>query len=365
MTPDRASDARWMRSAIALGERNAGLTGANPSVGALVVKDGVVLGAGATQPGGAVHAEAVALDQAGEAARGATLYVTLEPCAYRSAGGAPCADLAHRAGIARVVIACEDPNPRIAGRSILRLRAQGLFVDLGVEAAAAGRSLAGHLTRTRQGRPFLVAKQAISSDGCIAAAGHRPVAITGPASNAQVHLLRARADAILVGIGTVLADDPSLTCRLPGLAHRSPLRVVLDRRLELPLASRLAATARETPVLVVSDPEPDRARRAALDARGVRVLAAEGLADALMSLAAEGVQTVLAEPGARLARALHEADLIDRYEIFEAPSAIGAGGIAAMHGLAVESVLNSSRYALHDVRRHGADVRLIYDRRPS
>ncbi len=365
MTQDRASDARWMRSAITLGERNAGLTGANPSVGALVVKDGVVLGAGATQSGGAVHAEAVALKQAGDAARGATLYVTLEPCAYRSAGGTPCADLTLRAGIARVVIACEDPNPRIAGRSVLRLRAHGLAVDVGVEAVAAARSLAGYLMRTTKGRPFVVAKQAVSSDGCIAASGHRPVAITGPVSNAQVHLLRARADAILVGIGTVLADDPLLSCRIPGLAHRSPLRVVLDRRLEVPLGSRLALTAREMPVLVVSSPEPDQTKRAALEALGLRVLPADNLDDALSSLAAEGVQTVLAEPGARLARALHEADLIDRYEIFEAPGPIGAGGIAAMHGLAVESVLNSSRYALHDVRRHGGDVRRVYDRHRS
>ncbi|MEM7566251.1 MAG: RibD family protein, partial [Pseudomonadota bacterium] len=244
-----------------------------------------------------------------------------------------------------------------------RLRSSGLRVDVGMEAELARVSLAGHLIRTTRGRPQVLVKQALSSDLKIAAAGHRPVAITGPASNAQVQLMRVRADAILIGVGTALADNPSLTCRLPALEDRSPLRVVLDRRLDLSVESVLAQTARTVPVLVFAEETADERRRDALEAFGVIVRFASDVESALASLAGDGIQTLLVEAGARLARALHDADLIDRYEIFRSPKPIGADGIRAMQGLAVESALESSRYALHDTRRHGADIRRTYLRR--
>ena len=358
-----AEDERFMAAAIALGDRHVGLTGSNPSVGALVVRHGEVMGAGATQPGGAVHAEAVALARAGEAARGATLYVTLEPCAYRSRGGTPCADLTRAAGVARVVVALADPNPAIDGRSVERLAAEGLAVTCGPGAQEAARSLAGHLTWVRLGRPHMTVKQALSADGRIAAAGKRPVAITGPAANAQVHMMRARSDAILIAAGTARADDPMLTCRLPGLGARSPIRVVLDRDLSLSPESRLARTAREVPVWVIAKPGAPATRQAALERVGVVVLRADGVEDALRVLGARGVRRVLVEAGGGLSRTLLDADLADRYEIFRAPTIIGADGIPAMRGGDLESALETDRYRLHCFRRHGADGRWTYERR--
>src|SRR4249919_2609222 len=207
--------------------------GANPAVGAVVVKDGVIVGRGWTQPGGRPHAEPEALRRAGEAARGATLYVTLEPCSHVGKSP-PCADAVIAAGIARVVAAIEDPNPLVAGQGHAKLRAAGIAVDVGLNAAEAAHDHAGHFRRIRDNRPHVILKLAVSADDKIGAVGHKPVAITGEAAKTRVHLLRAQSDAILVGIGTVLADDPSLTCRRPGMEARSPVRVVLDRSLRIP-----------------------------------------------------------------------------------------------------------------------------------
>ena len=226
----KAADQRFMQLALTLGRRGQGRIWPNPAVGAVVVKDGVIVGRGWTQPGGRPHAEPEALARAGEAARGATLYVTLEPCSHFGKSP-PCADAIIAAGIARVVSAIEDPNPEVAGQGHARLRAAGITVDIGLGAAEAARDHAGHFRRVRDKRPHVILKLAVSSDDKIAAAGHKPVAITGEAARARVHLLRAQCDAVLVGIGTVLADDPLLTCRLPGMEARSPVRVVLDPEL--------------------------------------------------------------------------------------------------------------------------------------
>ena len=226
----KAADRRFMQLALTLGRRGQGRTWPNPAVGAVVVKDGVIVGRGWTQPGGRPHAEPEALARAGEAARGATLYVTLEPCSHFGKSP-PCADAIIAAGIARVVSAIEDPNPEVAGQGHARLRAAGIAVDVGLGAAEAARDHAGHFRRIRDKRPHVILKLAVSADDKIGAAGRKPVAITGEAARTRVHLLRAQCDAILVGIGTVLADDPLLTCRLPGMEARSPVRVVLDRAL--------------------------------------------------------------------------------------------------------------------------------------
>src|SRR4051794_33435640 len=239
----KAADQRFMALALALGRRGLGKTWPNPAVGAVIVKDGVIVGRGWTQPGGRPHAEVESLNRAGEAARGATLYVTLEPCSHFGKSP-PCADAVIAAGISRVVAAIEDPNPEVAGQGHARLRAAGIRVDVGLCAEEAARDHAGHFRRIRDKRPHVVLKLAVSSDDRIAAAGHRPVAITGEMVLSRVHLSRAQCDAVLVGIGTVIADDPELTCRLPGMMKRSPVRVVLDRALRMSGDTKLVHSAR-------------------------------------------------------------------------------------------------------------------------
>ena len=254
-------DRRFMALALTLGRRGLGRTWPNPAVGAVIVKDGVIVGRGWTQPGGRPHAEVEALRRAGPAARGATLYVTLEPCSHYGKSP-PCADAVIAAGIARVVSALEDPNPEVAGAGHARLRAAGIAVDVGIGAEAARRDHAGHIRRMRDGRPHVMLKLAISADGKAGAAGRQPVPITGEAVRDRVHLLRAHSDAIMIGIGTALADDPMLTSRLPGMDTYSPVRVVLDAKLRLPLDTALVQTARQTPLWVVGGIDaPLRQRR--------------------------------------------------------------------------------------------------------
>src|SRR5262249_29719727 len=237
----KAADQRYMQLALTLGRRGLGRTWPNPAVGAVVVKDGAIVGRGWPQPGGRPHAEPQALARAGEAARGATLYVTLEPCSHYGKTP-PCADAVIAAGIARVVSAIEDPNPQVAGEGHRRLRAAGIAVDVGLSAAQARRAHAGHIRRIRDGRPHVMLKLAVPADAKAGLAGRRPAVSTGAPARERVHLRRAQSDAVLTGIGTVLADDPLLTCRLPGMTERSPVRVVLDSRLRLPRESQLAAT---------------------------------------------------------------------------------------------------------------------------
>ncbi|HJZ20267.1 MAG TPA: bifunctional diaminohydroxyphosphoribosylaminopyrimidine deaminase/5-amino-6-(5-phosphoribosylamino)uracil reductase RibD, partial [Bradyrhizobium sp.] len=267
----KAADLRFMQLALTLGRRGQGRTWPNPAVGVVVVRDGVIIGRGWTQPGGRPHAEPVALAQAGEAARGATLYVTLEPCSHVGKSP-PCADAVIAAGIARVVSAVEDPNPEVAGQGHARLRAAGIAVDVGLCAREAAHDHAGHFRRIRDKRPHVILKLAVSTDDKIAAAGRKPIAITGELTKARVHLLRAQSDAILVGIGTVLADDPLLTCRLPGMAARSPVRVVLDRSLRLPGTCRLVHSARETPLWVMTSNLSEAPAAMKLGAAGAQVI---------------------------------------------------------------------------------------------
>src|ERR1700688_3451517 len=267
----KAADQRFMQLALTLGQRGQGRTWPNPAVGAVAVKDGVIVGRRSTQPAGRPHAEPEALARAGEAARGATLYVTLEPCSHFGKSP-PCADAIIATGIARVVSAIEDPNPEVAGQGHARLRAAGITVDIGTGAVEAARDHAGHFRRVRDKRPHVILKLAVSSDDKIAAAGHQPVAISGEAAKARVHLLRAQCDAILVGIGTVLADDPLLTCRLPGMEARSPVRVVLDRSLRIPGTSRLVHSARQTPLWLMTSGLAEAPAAVKLGAAGAQVI---------------------------------------------------------------------------------------------
>ncbi|MDE3175088.1 MAG: bifunctional diaminohydroxyphosphoribosylaminopyrimidine deaminase/5-amino-6-(5-phosphoribosylamino)uracil reductase RibD, partial [Pseudomonadota bacterium] len=247
------TDARFMDAALALGRRHLGLTAPNPSVGALILRGDVVVGAGVTAPGGRPHAETLALAEAGEQARGATAYVTLEPCSHHGQTP-PCAEALVAAGVARVVCALEDPDERVAGRGIALLRAAGIEVVVGVGAQAARRDHLGHILRVTQGRPMVTLKIARTADGYAAGDEHDPrLAITGEIANRRTQTFRAQHDAIMIGIGTAIAADPLLTLRQPGLDQK-PLRVVLDSRLSLPPDSRLCATAETYPTLVVTTP---------------------------------------------------------------------------------------------------------------
>lgn len=332
--PASELDRRFMAAAIRLSRRNLGLTGTNPSVGTLIVRDGRIVGSGVTAIGGRPHAEPQALAEAGEAARGATAYVTLEPCAHHGRTP-PCANALVSAGVTRVVGAASDPDPRVSGRGYAILREAGIEVVEGVLAQEAADMLRGYLTRSERKRPEVTLKLAISADGMIGRTGEGQVAITGPVSRRQVHMMRAESDAILVGIGTALADDPSLTCRLSGLEHRSPLRVVLDRGMRLPVQSVLARTARDVPVLVTAAEDCQPERRKALAEAGVDFLGVElhdgeiALPEFLEDLAARGILTLMVEGGAYTAQMFLEEGLVDRLALFTGPSKIGPGGIAA------------------------------------
>ena len=329
------SDRRFMALALSLGRRGLGRTWPNPAVGAVIVKNGEIVGRGWTQPGGRPHAEIEALSRAGEAARGATLYVTLEPCSHHGKSP-PCADAVIAAGVARVVSALQDPNPEVAGAGHARLRDAGIAVDVGVEADAAKRDHAGHIRRMREGRPQVMLKLAISADGKAAGAGRARVAITGDAVRNRVHLLRAQSDAIMIGSGTVLADDPVLTCRLPGMLKMSPTRVIVDSTLRLPIRSRLVQTARETPLWVITAEQASSASEVALRGHGVDVVRAaekSGRLDltlVLKLLAARGITQLMVEGGPTLASAFIAADLADEVLLFHSPTPVSDDGLAAL-----------------------------------
>jgi diaminohydroxyphosphoribosylaminopyrimidine deaminase/5-amino-6-(5-phosphoribosylamino)uracil reductase len=326
-------DRRFMALALVLGRRGLGSTWPNPAVGAVIVKNGVIVGRGWTQPGGRPHAEVEALRRAGDAARSAMLYVTLEPCSHHGKSP-PCADAIITAGISRVVSAMEDPNPEVAGAGHARLRAASIMVEVGLGAEEARHDHAGHIRRMRDGRPHVLLKLAVSADGKASAAGRRPVSITGEAVRDRVHLMRAESDAIMVGIGTVLADDPMLTCRLPGMEKNSPVRVVLDSSLRLPLSSQLVRSAGDVPVWVIARDDAPRASEAALAERGVAVLRAGGsrrpaLAEVFKLFAAQGITRLMVEGGPTLADSLIGADLVDELISFHSAKIIGLDGIDA------------------------------------
>lgn len=366
----KAADQRFMALALTLGRRGLGRSWPNPAVGAVVVKDGVIVGRGWTYPGGRPHAEPEALKRAGEAARGGTLYVTLEPCSHVGKSP-PCADAIIVAGIARVVSAIEDPNPEVAGQGHARLRAAGISVDIGLGALEAARDHAGHFRRVRDKRPHVILKLAVSSDDKIGAAGRRPLAISGEPAKARVHLLRAQCDAILVGIGTVLSDDPLLTCRLPGMEERSPVRVVLDRSLRIPGTSRLVHSARETPLWVMTSNVSEAAAAMKLGAAGAQVIrlstttsAPTGLdlPAALHALSEKGITRLLVEGGARVASSFVAADMVDELWLLRGPDPVGADGVAALDALPLAAITQSPNFKVRASERLQNDTLTIYER---
>ncbi|WP_245422033.1 bifunctional diaminohydroxyphosphoribosylaminopyrimidine deaminase/5-amino-6-(5-phosphoribosylamino)uracil reductase RibD [Alsobacter soli] len=333
-------DIATMRIALALARRGLGDTWPNPAVGAVVWRPGpqgpVILGRGWTQPGGRPHAEPVALAQAGEAARGAFMSVTLEPCSHFGKTG-PCSHAIIEAGIARVVSAIEDPDPRVNGRGHILMRAHGIDVTVGALGREARWANRGFIKRMVEGRPMVTVKLARSADGFAAGAEGPRLMITGPEAAARVHLMRAQHDAIMVGVGTVLADDPALTCRLPGLEHRSPVRVILDSALRTPPASRVAATAGEVPTWILCAEDAPAEREAVLAGQGAVIerlaSAPEGgvdLLSAVGALARRGVTRVFCEGGPRLAEALAAVGQVDALELLTGPEALGRAGLPAL-----------------------------------
>ena len=358
-----------MRAALVLARRGLGQVWPNPAVGCVIVNDGRVVGRGWTQKGGRPHAETEALARAGAAARGSAAYVTLEPCSHHGKTP-PCADALIAAGVARVVVAIEDPDPRVSGSGIARLNAAGIAVETGLCAEEAAELNAGFFCRVKHGRPLVTLKLATSLDGRIATASGESRWITGPAARERAHLLRATHDAVLVGTGTALADDPQLTCRLPGLEDRSPVRVVLDGNLRLPAALRLFAQAGQTPTWLVTLSGSGRARREALAQQRVEIVDAApdsaggiDLAAMLRALGDKGLTRLLVEGGGALAASLLRAGLVDRLVWMRAPLVLGADGVPAIAALNLTNLAAAPGFELMSSDVAGGDLIETYRRR--
>jgi diaminohydroxyphosphoribosylaminopyrimidine deaminase / 5-amino-6-(5-phosphoribosylamino)uracil reductase len=361
-----STDRRFMALALYLARRRLGSTAPNPSVGAVIADEdtGEVIARGWTQPHGRPHAETHVLQRAGERARGRTMYVTLEPCSHHGQTP-PCAVAILAAGVPRVVCAIEDPDPRVSGRGVAFLRKAGVAVDLGICAEQARWMAAGHILRMTQGRPFVQLKIAVSGDGLIAPGDGAPRWVTGPEARQFAHLLRARADAILVGRKTVADDNPELTCRLPGLHGRSPRRVILDAKFRTPPSAKMFRTAARVPVTIFGEresappqyPPGVETRRAPTGADGQLSLAA-----VLADLSANGVTRVLVEGGPTIAAAFLDADLIDEVVIGRGTEALGSRGRKPAGSRGLEILAETARWRIADERMIGDDRLTVYRR---
>jgi len=353
-----------MRIALAMARRGLGATAPNPSVGAVIANEatGEVISRGWTQPGGRPHAETEALAHAGEKARGATAYVTLEPCSHHGRTP-PCADALIAAGVSRVVVAIEDPDPRVSGRGLDRLRAAGIAVRRGVMAADARQVTRGHVVRVTERRPVVQLKMALDVNGNVArGAAGQPVWVTGPTARAHGHLLRARTDAIVVGAATVRDDDPSLTCRLPGLEHRSPARIVLCGRSLPELETKLVQSARTTPVYICADAaRADAEHLMQLERYGCRILTpavVDGrlwLPSVMEALVGEGITRLLVEGGSRLWADFMAAHLADEIVQFRVLGDSGLENVSKSAAATLRKAMPHRHIKLADCRRLGAD----------
>jgi diaminohydroxyphosphoribosylaminopyrimidine deaminase/5-amino-6-(5-phosphoribosylamino)uracil reductase len=359
---NRRLDLDAMRAALALARRGLGAVWPNPAVGCVIVKNGSVVGRGWTQLGGRPHGETEALRRAGQAARGANAYVSLEPCCHWGRTP-PCVDALATAGVQRVVVALKDPDPRVAGEGLRQLRAAGLHVEVGLCAEEAAEVNAGFLSRLRLGRPLVTLKFATSLDGRIATASGESQWITGPPARERAHALRASHDAIMVGTGTVIADDPQLTCRLPGLDHRSPVRVVIDRHLRIPPTARLIADAPRIPTWVLTLRSAEPVRRETFLANGVILIDVDpdregqvDLAAALRALGERGITRLLVEGGAGLVAAFLRARLVDRLVWVHAPLVIGGEGVPAIAGLDLAALVDALAFERLSTEAIGDDV---------
>ena len=355
-------DLRHMQAAFALARRGLGSVWPNPAVGCVLVKDGRVIGRGWTQPGGRPHGETEALERAGAAARGATAYVSLEPCCHWGKTP-PCTDALIAAGVARVVTPIEDPDPRVSGEGIARMRAAGIAVEVGLCAEEAKELNAGFFLRLRSGRPLVTLKLATTLDGELATSIGESRWITGELARDRAHLLRASHDAVMIGSNTVITDDPLLTCRLPGLDARSPVRIILDSRLNVPLTARVVAEAREVPTWFITLRHGDAARREAFLSCGVELIEVPATPDhtvdihaAFHELGRRGLTRVLVEGGSTLAAVVLRAGLVDQLVWFHAPSLIGGDGIPAVAGFGLQALAEAPRFERLSVETVGEDV---------
>lgn len=342
-------DRAHMQSALALARRGLGTTWPNPSVGCVIVKQGRVVGRAVTAPGGRPHAEPIALDMAGPHARGATVYVTLEPCCHWGRTP-PCTDALIAAGVARVVVATRDPDKRVDSQGIARLRAAGIDVEEGLLHHEAQTVLAGFTCRMRDGRPLVTLKLASTLDGRIATRAGESQWITGPPARRMAHALRGRHDAVMVGVGTVMTDDPDLTCRIPGFRSRPLVRVVADSHLRTSLTARLIVTAAETPTWFLLREGTDATRRHAFEALGATLFPLPGaaagvdLVAGLQALGRAGLTRLLVEGGGQIAAALLRADLVDRIAWFHAPAIMGGDGWPAVQAFGIEKLAAMPRF---------------------
>jgi diaminohydroxyphosphoribosylaminopyrimidine deaminase / 5-amino-6-(5-phosphoribosylamino)uracil reductase len=349
-----------MAHALRLAARGLGNVWPNPAVGCVIIRDGVVVGRGWTQPGGRPHAEVRALQQAGPLAEGATAYVTLEPCAHHG-HTPPCAEALIEARVARVVTALTDPDPRVSGKGHAMLRAAGINVTEGVMGPEATHLNAGFLKRVTQGLPFVTLKLAASLDGRTATATGESRWITGPEARRKVHAMRLNHDAVMVGSGTALADDPDLTVRDMG-AVRQPVRIVLDRLLKHSPESRLGRTARQSPVWLLHGPTAPQAARSAWQATGATLIETPetnghlDLHSALQTLANKGLTRILSEGGSTVAAALVKAGLVDELALFTGGVLIGAEGHPAIRALGQNVLALASRFDLETLQDHGLDT---------
>ena len=366
------TDRLLMAEALALARQALGTTAPNPAVGCVIAQGsaqgGRIIGRGATQPGGRPHAEVVALGEAGAAARGATVYVTLEPCAHHGRTP-PCTDALIAAGVARVVVAhAHDPDPRVQGRGIARLRAAGISVETGLMAEEAAAVIAGFAKSMTRGLPWVTLKLAVTLDGCIAMRSGESRWITGPDARGVVQQMRAEHDAILVGIGTVLADNPGLRCGLPGLEDRPRWRVVADSRLRTPLDSQIVRHAKTHALILLASPDAPEERARLLREAGATILHCQteasgqvDLAAALRRLCEIGLTSVLSEGGSQMAGSLLRAGLVDRLAWHRAPLLLGDAGIPAVQGLGIERLAGAIRLRLLSRQEYAEDVLETYE----
>lgn len=351
-----STDLAHMHAAIALACRGLGTTWPNPSVGCVIVRNGRVVGRGTTAPGGRPHAEAVALEMAGDQANGGTAYVTLEPCCHVGRAG-PCTDALIEAGIARVVVAAPDPDPRVNQQGFAALHTAGVQVETGLLREEAEATLIGFLTRVRLGRPMVTLKLATTLDGRIATHGGESQWITDTPARKLAHAMRGRHDAVMVGVGTVLSDDPDLTCRIPGFRPTPNVRVIADSHLRTSLTSRLLATANDVPTWFLQRDGTNLAREEAFIEAGARLFkikssnAGIDLGQALKALAEAGLTRILVEGGGQLAAALLRADLVDRIAWFHAPAVMGGDGWPSVQAFGVETLDQMPRF-----RRDGQSI---------
>ena len=361
--PPHSADERWMRLALGLARRGLGRVWPNPAVGCVLVKNGRVVGRGWTQPGGRPHAEVGALAQAGKDAQGATAYVTLEPCAHHGQTP-PCAVALIDAHVARVVSALPDPDPRVSGRGHAMLADAGVDVVTGVMSALAAETNLGFLTRITKSCPMITLKLAASLDGRIATPSGDSRWITGTQARRIVHMMRATHDAVMIGSGTAIADDPDLRVRDLGLAERSPVRVIIDSTLKTPTSGRLGQTARDTPVWLCHRSDADATSWQQTGARLISCRTNEtggvDLKDALEQLALEGITRVFCEGGGRLAAALVRENLVDRLITFSAGLAIGGDGRPSLGLLGIDQLSDAPRYKLRTHQSIGEDIMSVW-----